>query len=149
MRRLKEAVSDDNYGQRKVLICWTCVFNSGFIFWMWIADDALDTDNQLDILKNGLDFSIRHARLNKTHVLTSFEMIHQTMKLNLRNYDQAPNLKAEIAHLEQNYVSSYKPTSTDLKLHRILWNIRNNISRNHCSKTRQGEWCSHYGFQGT
>ena len=45
---------------------------------------------------------------------------------NLRNYDQTENLKTEIAHLAQNYVSSYKPTSTDLKKHRILRNIRNN-----------------------
>ena len=84
------------------------------------------TDDELDILKNGQDFSIRPARRNKTDVLASFEMIHQTMKRNLRNYDQTANLKTEIAHLAQNYVSSYKPTSTDLKKHRILRNIRNN-----------------------
>ena len=35
-------------------------------------------------------------------------------------------LKIEIAHLAQNYISSYRPSSNDLKKHRILRNLKNN-----------------------
>ena len=76
-------------------------------------------------LTNYSDVMLRWL-ISPSDLLASFEMIHQTMKRNLRNYDQTANLKTEIAHLAQNYVSSYKPTSTHLKKHHILRNIRNN-----------------------
>ena len=44
--------------------------------------------------------------ISPSDLLASFEMIRQTMKRNLRNYDQTANLKTEIAHIAQNYVSS-------------------------------------------
>ena len=40
--------------------------------------------------------------------------------------NSATHLKTEIAHLAQNYISSYRPSSNDLKKHRILRTLRNN-----------------------
>ena len=79
-----------------------------------------------ELLKNGLGFSIKPPRLNKTNTLASFEKIHYTMKNKLIDKNSAMHLKTEIAHLAQNYISSYRPSSTDLKKHRILRTLKNN-----------------------
>ena len=72
-------------------------------------------------------FSIKPHHLNKTDILASFEKIHYTMKKKLMDENSATHLKTEIAHLAQNYVSSYRPSSNDLKKHRIsLRTLRNN-----------------------
>lgn len=55
--------------------------------------------------------STRPPRLNKTDVLALFEMIHQTMKINLKNYDHTANLKTEIAYLAQ---ITFHPTNPHL-----------------------------------
>ena len=84
------------------------------------------TDDELELLKNGLGFSIKPPHLNKTNILASFEKIHYTMKNKLIDKNSATHLKTEIAHLAQNYLSSYRPSSNDLKKHRILRTLRNN-----------------------
>ena len=73
---------------------------------------------QLEILKNGLTFS--------SDILTTFEWLHYTVKDKLKKQEDASHLKIELAHIAQSYVSSYRPTPTDLKKHRILKNIRSN-----------------------
>ena len=84
------------------------------------------TNDELELLKIGLGFSIKPPRLNKTNTLASFEKIHYTMKNKLIDKNSATHLKTEIAHLAQNYISSYRPSSTDLKKHRILRTLKNN-----------------------
>ena len=86
---------------------------------------ALNRNYRMNKLTNYSDVMLRWL-ISPSDLLASFEMIHQTMKRNLRNYDQTGNLETEIAHLAQDYVSSYKPTSTDLKKHHIVRNTRNN-----------------------
>ena len=48
------------------------------------------------------------------------------MKSKLIDKNSAVHLKTEIAHLAQNYISSYRPSSNDLKKHRILRTLKNN-----------------------
>ena len=48
------------------------------------------------------------------------------MKNKLLDENSDTLLKIEIAHLAQNYLSSYRPSSNDLKKHRILRNLKNN-----------------------
>ena len=48
------------------------------------------------------------------------------MKKKLMDENSATHLKTEIAHLAQNYISSYRPSSNDLKKHRIIRTLRNN-----------------------
>ena len=48
------------------------------------------------------------------------------MKNKLIDKNSATHLKTEIAHLAQNYLSSYRPSSNDLKKHRTLQTLKNN-----------------------
>ena len=48
------------------------------------------------------------------------------MKAKLRNEEDYTHLKNELTHLAQSYISSYHPSPSDLKKHRILKSIRNN-----------------------
>ena len=53
------------------------------------------------------------------------------MKSHLLNKNtdfSAQQLKMELGHLANNYVSAYQPSSTDLKKHRILKEMKNNKS---------------------
>ena len=55
------------------------------------------TDNELDILKNGLGFSIKPLQLYEAEILATFEMIHQEIKKNLRNREHSKILKVKLA----------------------------------------------------
>ena len=67
------------------------------------------SEDELDLLKNGLGFSIKPPRLNRADVFTSFEMIYHTMRNNLINKEQSNWLKTKLVHLAQNclFISSY------------------------------------------
>ena len=62
-------------------------------------------NEELDLLKNGLHFSIKPPRLNSTDILTTFEKIHYSMKAKLRNEEDYTHLKNELTHLAQSYIS--------------------------------------------
>ena len=94
------------------------------------------TDFELNLFKNELDFAIRPPKLSKSDFFSTFETINFTMKSHLLNKNtdfSAQQLKMELGHLANNYVSAYQPSSTDLKKHRILKEMKNNKSI----------WCSY------
>ena len=80
------------------------------------------------MLKNGLGFSIKPPKINPSDILATFERFHWSLKNKLRNKEDHTLLKNELAHLAQSYISSYKPTQSDLKKYHILWKIRNNAA---------------------
>ena len=82
------------------------------------------TLEQLDILKFGLTHSIRPPRINASDVFTCFELINHTMAKNLKDTKQAGKLVSDPSHLRHSYVSSYRPTTADLKKHRVLKELR-------------------------
>ena len=82
------------------------------------------TDQQLDILKNGLTYSICPPKLDRASVFTSFEQIHKTMVDHIKDTSLASSLKADVAHLAHSYVASFRPK--DLHKHRVLKQLRNN-----------------------
>ena len=67
-------------------------------------------DDELELLKIGLGFSIKPRHLNKTDIVASFEKIHYTMKKKLMDENSATHLKTEIAHLAQNFKQRSKET---------------------------------------
>ena len=73
------------------------------------------TSEQLYILKFGLTHSIHPPRINESDVFTCFELINHTMAKKLRDTKQAGKLVADLSHLAHTHVSSYRPTTTDLK----------------------------------
>ena len=71
-------------------------------------------DEELELLKNGLNYSIKPPKLNETDILSTFEKIHYTLKTKTKDEESYLHLKNELIHMAQCYVSSYRPTPADL-----------------------------------
>ena len=84
-----------------------------------------------NLLKNGLAFGIPPARISKSEIFTTFEMINCFATTELKSDEYTGQLKAEISHLANSYYSSYKPTKDVLRKHGILRRLR--------------KWSSNYG----
>ena len=83
-------------------------------------------DDELELLKNGLSFSLPPNYIRKTDVFTQFEMISRFMCNELTDDKLAPRLKSELSHLANCYVYKYTPSKSILKKHGILKKLRNN-----------------------
>ena len=84
------------------------------------------SDEEADSLMNGLNYGISPPFVSKSDIFTTFEMINRFATSELKNDDLKADLKTEISYLAHQYHSSYKPTSSSLKKHRILKKLRNN-----------------------
>ena len=83
-------------------------------------------DDELDILKFGLTYAIKPLQISKSHVFTTFELLHQDLKRHLVDKSKANEVKNEIQHLATTYVNSFKPTTNDLKKLKILKKLKQN-----------------------
>ena len=90
-----------------------------------LSSVALNAD-QLNVLNYGLTHSICPPSINKTDIFACFEFISQGMLKNLKESKDTGKLATELSHLAHTYVSSYRPTVSDLKKHRILKELRKN-----------------------
>ena len=68
------------------------------------------TTDELDILKNGLDYSIPPCKLNKTNIFYSYELICRSMLSNLVENKNDAKVRSELSHLANLYYSNYKPS---------------------------------------
>ena len=86
------------------------------------------SDDELDILKFGLTYryAIKPPQISKSHVFTTFELLHQDLKRHLVDKSKANEVKSQIQHLATTYVNSYKPTPNDLKKLKILKKLKQN-----------------------
>lgn len=82
------------------------------------------TIDELDLLKNGLDFSIPPYKIKKSDVYTSFETIHRFMVNEIKDKNNKGELKAQLSHLACSYYSSFQPNKSSLKKHGILKKLR-------------------------
>ena len=64
--------------------------------------------------------------MNKTDVFVTFEMIYRFFTANLKCAEYEGELKSTISNLANTYISTYKPSRTHLKKHRIIQNLRRN-----------------------
>ena len=99
----------------------------------FIAEDVVKnlsstklTKEELDILKFGLTYAIPPMKLSKTDIFVSFEMIYRFFEKDLKEEGMKDQLKSQLSHLANNYYHSYKPSSSQLKKHRILNSLRKN-----------------------
>jgi len=51
----------------------------------------------------------------KSDIYTCFELIHRSMFRNIVDKGQSGRLKADLSHLANVYVSSYRPSQNDVK----------------------------------
>ena len=84
------------------------------------------SDDELEILKDGLKHSIEPLHINKTDVLTTFDFIHQSMSKDLKLEKDAGEVKAKMYYPANNYVNTYKPSKNTLCKHKIIKKLRNN-----------------------
>ena len=86
------------------------------------------TQEELEVLKHGLSYAIQPARIDKTDVFASFELIHRFMKENIccENEPHAAELRSKLSHLANSYITTYKPRAAALKTHRVLTRLKRN-----------------------
>ena len=84
------------------------------------------TQEQLGILKLGLNHSICPPKISKSDVFSCFELIHHTMLKNIKDSKMAGKLATDLSHLAHSYVSTFHPSNKDTKTHKILKELLRN-----------------------
>ena len=86
------------------------------------------TNEELDLLKFGLNYSLPPLRVYKTNFFVLFELIHHFLLENLKNEIDKPALKSELSHFANSYVHNYKLSRSTLRKHGILKKFKNDRS---------------------
>ena len=81
---------------------------------------------QSDLLKAGLYFSIQPDKIRKSEIFTAFEKIYLSLLINLKSEEIKSQIKAHISYLADSYFYNYKPSPRLLRQHRVLRNLRKN-----------------------
>ena len=84
------------------------------------------TDEENELLKNGLQHAIPPKFIQKTDIYTSFDTIHRVMKKDLKSQAKSIELKSEISLLASTYIGKYKVSQKTLHKHRILKRLQQN-----------------------
>ena len=75
---------------------------------------------EMDLLKNGLEFSIPPRFLKKIDVFWQFDMVLKFMTQELDDNQTSNRLKKELSQMATSYVYKYTPFFSMLKNHKIL-----------------------------
>ena len=84
------------------------------------------TFDENEALSFGLTHSIFPPYIKKTDIFACFESIYQSMSSRLMDKNNVGKLKADLSHLAQTYVSSFRPSQKDIKTHKTLNQLRRN-----------------------
>ena len=84
------------------------------------------SQEESDLLKAGLYFSIQPDKIRKSKIFTTFEKIHFSFINNLKSEETKTQIKAHLSYLANSYFYSYKPSPRILRQHRVLQNLRKN-----------------------
>ena len=79
-----------------------------------------------DLLKAGLYFSIQPDKTRKSEIFTTFEEIHRSFLSNLKSEETKTQIKAHLSYLANSYFYDYKPSPRILRQYRVLQNLRKN-----------------------
>ena len=71
--------------------------------------------DEMDLSKNGLEFSIPPRVLKKTDVFSQFDMIAKFMTQELDDNQTSTQLKNKLSQMANSYVYKYKPSFNSLK----------------------------------
>ena len=80
-----------------------------------------------DLIKAGLYFSIPQDKIRKSEIFTTFEKIHRSFLNNLKSEETKSQINAHLSHLANSYFCNDKPSPRILRQHRVLQNFRNAI----------------------
>ena len=84
------------------------------------------SQEESDLLKAGLYFSIQPDKIRKSEVFTTFEKINRSFINNLKSEETKSQIKAHLSHLTNSYFYNYKPSPHILRQHHVLRNLRKN-----------------------
>ena len=79
-----------------------------------------------DLLKVGLYFSIQPDKIRKSEIFTTFEKIHRSFLNNLKSEETKSQIKVHLFYLANSYFYNYKPSPRILRQHRVLRYLRKN-----------------------
>ena len=79
---------------------------------------------EIDLLKNGFNFSIPPEFIKKTDVFCQFNMIAKFLTKEIEENEVSTQLKSELSHLANCYIYKYTPNESSLKKHKILEKLR-------------------------
>ena len=83
------------------------------------------SQEESDLLKAGVYFSIQPNKIPKSKIFTTFEKIHHSFLNNLKYHETKSQIKAHLSYLADSYFYNYKPPRI-LRQHRILRSLRKN-----------------------
>ena len=84
------------------------------------------SQEESDLLKAGLYFSIQPDKIRKSKIFTTFEKIHRSFLNNLKSEETKSQIKAHLSYLANSCFYNYKPFPRILRQHRVLQNHRKN-----------------------
>ena len=84
------------------------------------------SQEESDLLKAGLYFSIHPDKIQKSKIFTTFEKIHRLFLNNLKSEETKSQIKAHLSYLANSYFSNCEPFPRILHQHRVLQNLRKN-----------------------
>ena len=67
------------------------------------------SQEESDLLKAGLYFSIQPDKIRKSEIFTTFEKIHRSFLNNLKSEETKSQIKAHLSYLANSYFYNYKP----------------------------------------
>ena len=79
-----------------------------------------------DLLKVGIYFSIQPDKIRKSEIFTTFEKIYRSFLNNLKSEETKNQIKVHLSYLANSYFYNCKPSPRILRQHRVLWNFPNN-----------------------
>ena len=98
------------------------------------------SQEESDLLKAGLYFSIQPDKIRKSEIFTTFEKIHGSFLNNFKSKETKTQIKAYLLKHANSYFYNYKPSPHILHQHRIWRNLRKNKDIN---ETFERKWSCH------
>ena len=86
----------------------------------------MNYQEESDLLKVGLYFSIQPEKIQKSEIFTTFEKIHRSFISNLKSEETKNQIKAHLSYLANSYFYNCKPSPVILCQDRVLRNLRKN-----------------------
>ena len=84
------------------------------------------SQEECDLLKADLYFSIQPGKIRKSRIFATFEKIHRSFLNNFKSKETKSQIKVHLSYLANSYFYNYKPSPCILRQHRILRNLRKN-----------------------
>ena len=78
------------------------------------------SQEESDLLKAGLNFSIRPDKIRKSEIFTTLEKIHRSFINNFKSEETKNQIKAHLSCLANSYFYNYKPSPRILRKHYVL-----------------------------